>query len=258
MSKSKVEVGNRVQVLWNDGLWYDGVVTAVNTARYTVLYPGHTELSRHAKKRWPADPGIRLKSVISGGNYDRYHKNRCRDYLYYTVASQKRLPRRSALVLDDQNLMATKMLHDVGDWDVVTPNYDRDIVTVMAAEGISTPFHGNIGQVIAARETSYDFVWLDYCGQPGKPSKPFTPMWDIAQLFICKRLKPGSILAVTVCARNNTKFKKGDPKHLNLCRTVQQIYSCADKERRLVEELRRFIYKDKGSQTMCFICFRVR
>ena len=263
----------RVRALWlydNRPRWYNGLVVKVGRTRYTVAYASG-ETSTHSVSQWGRDKRVKAARPLrrrgaahtydSAGKRDSAHKQRCRNFLGARVPRGRH--RATALVLDDQNLLGTKMLHETPvDWDVVTPNNDEGVVAAMRVAGISRPVHAYIGEVIADRTNRdvYDLVWLDYCGTPGDAGKAATPMWDVAQLFALGRLAPGATLAVTVCARSTTKSKPHDPKYVNLCRITQQIYHAAALAGRLVAQdttMCPYVYKDAGTQTMCFTSFTV-
>ena len=269
-----LEVGTPVSVLWQKPRprWWPGVVCTIHKSIYYVKY-NDGEQSRHPVKSWGSDRGVRVRAskrrtradddikhtYNSELKADSPNKRRCRSMLSDAVVDQGRSGR--ALLLDDQHLLGTKMLHATGTkWTVTTPNNDRAVVAKMTKAGLSRPVHAYIGEVIADRASDavYDFVWLDYCGQAGSASRAATPMWDIAQLFTLQRLAVGATLAVTVCARARQKAKKSDPKYLNLVRVTQQVYHCAALAGRLVAQSERpLIYTDKGSMTMCFAMFTV-
>ena len=268
-----------VKVLWfynKKRRWYDGVVVKVGRTRYTVAYDDGAA-SSHTVSQWGRDKRVKVArpcrkrgsdavakhaahTYDSVGKKDSPHKRRCRDFLGSLLTGESK---RKALVLDDQHLMGTKMLHDTSiEWDVVTPNNDEHIVAAMRKADISRPVHGFIGEVIVDRtnEDVYDFVWLDYCGTPGDAGKAASPMWDVAQLFALGKLAPGATLAVPVCARSRTKSKEHDPKYVNLCRITQQVYHSAALAGRLVAQdmtMCPYVYKDVGAQTMCFTSFTV-
>ena len=268
-----LQLGTPVSVQWlkPQPRWWPGIVCKISKTKYTVKY-STGEQSTHLVKHWGDDRGVRIRcekkrktrgddikhSYNSEFKADSPNKRRCRAMLSAAVVDQGRVGK--ALLLDDQHLLGTKMLHATSTrWAVTTPNNDSAVVSTMKKARLSRPVHAYIGEVIADRTSDaiYDFVWLDYCGQAGSASRSATPMWDIAQLFTLQRLAHGATLAITVCARSHLKAKTTDPKYINMVRVMQQIYHCAALARRLVVQVEApLVYTDKGSATMCFVMFK--
>lgn len=170
-------------------------------------------------------------------------------------------PKLRALVLDAEDTQFSELLvtnNGVRPINIDVPNCNGpDIVEQMNNRGFATVHDSFLGDFVRAttpKTKKYDLLFLDYCGMPGGADKVNTPLHDINELFEKEFIAKRSILGLTVCIRN---YAKTIMMYQNMHQMANAVISAAFSNGYLATTKMQTIYKDKGSQTMCFVCFYI-
>lgn len=191
---------------------------------------------------------------------DSLNKIMCRQAMVSELGPKH--PKLKALVLDAEDTKFSEVLvinHGVQSTNIDVPNCNgADVVEEMNARGFATVHDSFLGDFLrspASQKTKqYDLLFLDYCGMPGDAGKPNTPIHDMAELFEGRFVAKRATLGVTVCLRNHAKTAI---MYQNMHKIANAVTSAAFTNGYLATTKMQTIYKDQGSQTMCFVCFYI-
>lgn len=161
-----------------------------------------------------------------------------------------------ALVLDAEDTQFSELLvknHGVRPTNIDVPNCNgTEVVEQMNGRGFATVHDSFLGDFVrATTPKKYDLLFLDYCGMPGDVDKPNTPLHDVNELFEGGFVARNAVLGLTVCLRNHAKTKI---MYQNMHQMANAVTSAAFSNGYLATTKMQTIYKDAGSQSMCFIC----
>jgi len=166
-----------------------------------------------------------------------------------------------ALVLDAEDTQFSELLvtkYGVSPSNIDVPNCNgAEVVDAMNARGYATVHDSYLGDFVRSMPTQtkpYDLLFLDYCGMPGDEANPNTPLHDLRELFEGGFVGKRALLGVTVCLRSNAKTTV---MYQNMHRMANAVTTAAFSNGYLSTTKMQTIYKDAGSQTMCFVCFYI-
>ena len=185
------------------------------------------------------------------------NKNMCRQAMLSGMPSSNL--KKKALVLDAEDMQfSTLMVKEYGflSSNIDVPNCNPqsmiDHMQGLGRANVHGCFLGDFLRSIGSGTRKYTTIFLDYCGMPGARNQINTPLHDIGELFQRNLVASNATIGMTVCLRNQSKTKI---LYQNMHQMSNAVTAAAFEHGFLATTKMQTNYKDKGSQTMCFVCF---
>ena len=190
------------------------------------------------------------------------NKEKCRKMMLANLP--KKNSNKHALVLDAEDMLFTKkLINEFGfrSENIDIPNCNEgEIIKKMRSLDIGNVYGGTyMGDFLRDAEyvehsEKYDIVFADYCGMPGRFDKINSPLHDLQEMFSLKLIASNAVIGITVCLRNNTATKI---RYQNMHMVSNAVIAAAYTHGFVATVACQNTYKDKGSQTMVFVCLHV-
>lgn len=189
---------------------------------------------------------------------DSENKKKCRNIVIGNLSEiNKPTSSLNALVLDAEDMRFSNILLENG---FKKENIDvancGDLHTIREMQklqraNVYAMFMGDFIDINAQNAKKYDIFYLDYCGMPGMIGKKNTPLDDIEKIFKKRLVANNARIAITVCARNNTKNRI---KYEQAQIVKNYLVACAVNHGYIIKDgTQLFKYRDANSQTMFLV-----
>jgi hypothetical protein len=119
-------------------------------------------------------------------------------------------PSTVALVIDAETLMTATSLVTAGasPENIQIINYDQKVIELAHKNGHVNSVPGLSTEVLRNTNSTFDIIYLDYCGFPDKQSNGFDPHFDM--LWAATHLNQGGVVVATFSRRAKNCMEKAE------------------------------------------------